>query len=177
MYPAANCSCGSNIRIVDTWPHLLIIRNNTRNIWSLPCPEGSVTPISEKELHVVTNIADGDTGRNQSVVFAVTSPPKLGRLVRRMPDNSTRNISTFTQSMVWMCVSVCVSFFCVLLWLTSEINDLFPHLFVSLSLSWMRALSCMIRTSQSPWDGRPRTLFLLQCLCLLLFFLPTPSPS
>uniref|UniRef100_A0A3P9NFA6 Chondroitin sulfate proteoglycan 4-like n=1 Tax=Poecilia reticulata TaxID=8081 RepID=A0A3P9NFA6_POERE len=35
-----------------------------------------------------------------SVVFAVTAPPKFGRLVLRMPDNSFRNISTFTQSMV-----------------------------------------------------------------------------
>uniref|UniRef100_I3J8E6 Laminin G domain-containing protein n=1 Tax=Oreochromis niloticus TaxID=8128 RepID=I3J8E6_ORENI len=43
-------------------------------------------------LPVVTNIADGDIRRNQSVVFAVTSPPKLGRLVRRMPDNSTGNL-------------------------------------------------------------------------------------
>lgn len=72
-------------------------------------PEGSVTPISDKELQVVTNIADGNIRRNQSVVFAVTSPPKLGRLVRRMPDNSTRNVSTFTQSMVGMCVSPRVS--------------------------------------------------------------------
>uniref|UniRef100_A0A3Q2W506 Chondroitin sulfate proteoglycan 4-like n=1 Tax=Haplochromis burtoni TaxID=8153 RepID=A0A3Q2W506_HAPBU len=63
-------------------------------------PEGSVTPISDKELQAVTNIADGNIRRNQSVVFAVISPPKLGRLVRRMPDNSTRNVSTFTQSML-----------------------------------------------------------------------------
>ncbi|XP_027880417.1 chondroitin sulfate proteoglycan 4-like isoform X2 [Xiphophorus couchianus] len=60
---------------------------------------GSVTPISEQELQVVTNNIS-DIGRNQSVVFAVTAPPKFGRLVLRMPDNSFRNISTFTQSMV-----------------------------------------------------------------------------
>lgn len=30
----------------------------------------------------------------------VTAPPKLGRLVRRLPDNSTQNVSMFTQSMV-----------------------------------------------------------------------------
>lgn len=30
----------------------------------------------------------------------VTSPPELGRLVRRLPDNSTQNVSMFTQSMV-----------------------------------------------------------------------------
>uniref|UniRef100_A0A3B3TXG6 Chondroitin sulfate proteoglycan 4-like n=1 Tax=Poecilia latipinna TaxID=48699 RepID=A0A3B3TXG6_9TELE len=60
---------------------------------------GSVTPISEQELQVVTNNIS-DIGRNQSVVFAVTAPPKFGRLVLRMSDNSFRNISTFTQSMV-----------------------------------------------------------------------------
>lgn len=62
------------------------------------CLKGSVTPISEQELQVVTNnISDI---RRSNVVFAVTVPPKLGRLVQRLPDNSTRNISTFTQSMV-----------------------------------------------------------------------------
>ncbi|XP_008276293.1 chondroitin sulfate proteoglycan 4-like [Stegastes partitus] len=60
---------------------------------------GSVTPITEQELQVVTNNIS-DFRRNQSVVFAVTAPPKLGRLVRRMADNSTRNVFTFTQSMV-----------------------------------------------------------------------------
>uniref|UniRef100_A0A3P9IP26 Si:dkeyp-41f9.3 n=1 Tax=Oryzias latipes TaxID=8090 RepID=A0A3P9IP26_ORYLA len=60
---------------------------------------GSVTPISKQELQVVTNNIS-DIRRNQSIVFAVTAPPKLGRLVQRMPDNSTRGIHTFTQSMV-----------------------------------------------------------------------------
>ncbi|XP_072228140.1 chondroitin sulfate proteoglycan 4-like [Leuresthes tenuis] len=60
---------------------------------------GSVTPISKEELQVVTNNIS-DIRRNQSVVFAVTAPPKFGRLIRRMPDNSSRSISTFTQSMV-----------------------------------------------------------------------------
>lgn len=66
-----------------------------------------MTPISELELQAVTNDVN-NIRRNHSVVFAVTAPPKLGRLVRRMPDNSTRNISTFTQSMVGMCVCVVV---------------------------------------------------------------------
>ena len=61
--------------------------------------KGSVTPITEQELQVVTDDVS-DIRRNHSVVFAVTAPPKLGRLLRRMPDNSTQNISTFTQSMV-----------------------------------------------------------------------------
>lgn len=56
-------------------------------------------PISDQELQVVTNDIS-DIRRNNSVVFTVTAPPKLGRLVRRMPDNSTQNIAAFTQSMV-----------------------------------------------------------------------------
>ncbi|XP_055369493.1 chondroitin sulfate proteoglycan 4-like isoform X2 [Betta splendens] len=60
---------------------------------------GSVTPISERELHVVTNNVTDIRG-NPSVAFTVTAPPKLGRLLQRMPDNSTRNVYTFTQRMV-----------------------------------------------------------------------------
>uniref|UniRef100_UPI001ED86138 chondroitin sulfate proteoglycan 4-like n=1 Tax=Scatophagus argus TaxID=75038 RepID=UPI001ED86138 len=60
---------------------------------------GSVTPITEQQLQAITNNVS-DIRRNHSVVFAVTAPPKLGRLIRRMPDNSTLDISTFTQSMV-----------------------------------------------------------------------------
>lgn len=75
---------------------------------SLLCLKGSVTPISEQQLQAITNDVS-DISRNQSVVFVVTAPPKLGRLLRRMPDNSTENISTFTQSMVGVCASVCVA--------------------------------------------------------------------
>lgn len=71
--------------------------------YSLPAlnvtSKGSVTPISDQELQVVTNDIS-DIRRNNSVVFTVTAPPKLGQLVRRMPDNSTQNIAAFTQSMV-----------------------------------------------------------------------------
>nr|XP_020465475.1 chondroitin sulfate proteoglycan 4-like [Monopterus albus] len=59
---------------------------------------GSVTPISEQELQVITNNVS-DIRRNHSVVFTVIAPPKLGRLVQRTPDNSN-SISMFTQSMV-----------------------------------------------------------------------------
>ena len=68
--------------------------------------EGSVTPITEQELLAVTNNVH-DIKRNHSVVFAVTAPPKLGRLVRHMPDNSTQDIFTFTQSMVGMNYCLC----------------------------------------------------------------------
>ncbi|CAL9683651.1 unnamed protein product [Knipowitschia caucasica] len=58
---------------------------------------GSVTPITAQQLQVIFSDI---TLVNQSVVFAVTRPPKLGRLLQRSPDNSTRNISTFTQNML-----------------------------------------------------------------------------
>ncbi|XP_069563197.1 chondroitin sulfate proteoglycan 4-like [Brachyistius frenatus] len=84
-------------QIFSTTAHSLVLtlqRNHPIEVYP-----GSVTPISEQELQVVTNNVS-DIRRNQSVVFALTAPPKLGRLLRRMPDNSTRHISTFTQSMV-----------------------------------------------------------------------------
>ncbi|XP_068588507.1 chondroitin sulfate proteoglycan 4-like [Cebidichthys violaceus] len=84
-------------QIFSTTAHSLVLtlqRNHPMEVYP-----GSVTPISEQELQAVTNDVS-DSRRNPSVVFAVTDPPKLGSLVRRMPDNSTRNISTFTQSMV-----------------------------------------------------------------------------
>ncbi|XP_044030460.1 chondroitin sulfate proteoglycan 4-like isoform X1 [Siniperca chuatsi] len=84
-------------QIFSTSAHSLVLtlqRNHPMEVYP-----GSVTPISEQELQAVTNDVI-DIRRNHSVVFAVTAPPKLGRLVRRMPDNSTLNISTFTQSMV-----------------------------------------------------------------------------
>uniref|UniRef100_A0A087XDS5 Laminin G domain-containing protein n=1 Tax=Poecilia formosa TaxID=48698 RepID=A0A087XDS5_POEFO len=84
-------------QIFSTTAHDLVLtlqKNHPMEVYP-----GSVTPISEQELQVVTNNIS-DIGRNQSVVFAVTAPPKFGRLVLRMPDNSFRNISTFTQSMV-----------------------------------------------------------------------------
>ncbi|XP_068609341.1 chondroitin sulfate proteoglycan 4-like [Brachionichthys hirsutus] len=60
---------------------------------------GSATVISDQQLQAVTN-GGGDANRSRSVLFAVTAPPNLGRLIRRLPDNSTQTVSTFTQSMV-----------------------------------------------------------------------------
>ncbi|XP_061590352.1 chondroitin sulfate proteoglycan 4-like [Cololabis saira] len=84
-------------QIFSTTAHSLVLtlqRNHPLVVYP-----GSVTPISKQDLQVVTNNVS-DIQRNQSLVFALTAPPKLGRLVQRMPDNSTRNIHTFTQSMV-----------------------------------------------------------------------------
>ncbi|XP_062268240.1 chondroitin sulfate proteoglycan 4-like [Platichthys flesus] len=84
-------------QIFSTTAHSLVLtlqRNHPMEVYP-----GSVTPITEQDLQVVTDDVS-DVRRNHSVVFAVTAPPTLGRLLRRMPDNSTQDISTFTQSMV-----------------------------------------------------------------------------
>ncbi|CAL8384343.1 unnamed protein product, partial [Gadus morhua 'NCC'] len=60
---------------------------------------GSVTTVSKEVLQVVTD-NDGDITRSHSAVFTVTTPPKLGRLVERIADNSSRPVSSFTQGMV-----------------------------------------------------------------------------
>lgn len=66
--------------------------------------KGSVRPISGAHLQVVSS----DSSRNHSVLFTVVVPPKLGRLLRRLPDNSTQDVSTFWQSMVLPgCVGQC----------------------------------------------------------------------
>lgn len=89
-------------------------------------PKGSVTTISDQKLHVVTN-NDSNIRRNHSVVFTVMAPPKLGRLVQRMPDNSIRNIYTFTQSMVGEFIHIILYFAIV-----STVDKLYflssPHL-------------------------------------------------
>uniref|UniRef100_A0A6Q2YK54 Laminin G domain-containing protein n=1 Tax=Esox lucius TaxID=8010 RepID=A0A6Q2YK54_ESOLU len=59
----------------------------------------SLKTISQNDLLVVTN-DNGDVRRNQTIVYSVTSPPKLGKLVRKQTDNSTLKISSFTQNMV-----------------------------------------------------------------------------
>ena len=63
------------------------------------CLLGSVTTVSKEVLQVVTD-NDGDITRSHSAVFTVTTPPKLGRLVERIADNSSRPVSSFTQGMV-----------------------------------------------------------------------------
>ncbi|KAM9541272.1 chondroitin sulfate proteoglycan 4-like [Salvelinus alpinus] len=60
---------------------------------------GSVNTISQNNLLVVTN-DNGDMGGNHSILYNVTSPPNLGRLLRKQTDNSTAEISSFTQDMV-----------------------------------------------------------------------------
>ncbi|XP_076020190.1 chondroitin sulfate proteoglycan 4-like [Genypterus blacodes] len=86
-------------QIFSTVAHSLVLtlrRNHPIEVYP-----GSVTPITEQELQVVTNNNDDDNiRRNHTIVFSVTSAPKLGSLVQRLPDNSTRPISTFTQHMV-----------------------------------------------------------------------------
>ncbi|XP_041643048.1 chondroitin sulfate proteoglycan 4 [Cheilinus undulatus] len=59
---------------------------------------GSSTPVTSENLQAVTN--DISNTSNRIITFSVIRHPKLGRLVTRQPDNSTVDISTFTQDMV-----------------------------------------------------------------------------
>ncbi|KAM9858922.1 chondroitin sulfate proteoglycan 4 [Aulostomus maculatus] len=59
---------------------------------------GSSTAITNEDLQAVTN--DISNTSNRTITFSVIRHPKLGRLVMRTPDNSTVDISTFTQDMV-----------------------------------------------------------------------------
>ncbi|XP_068594758.1 chondroitin sulfate proteoglycan 4 [Brachionichthys hirsutus] len=59
---------------------------------------GSSTTITNVDLQVATN--DISNTSNRIIAFNVLQHPKLGRLVRRQPDNSTIDISTFTQDML-----------------------------------------------------------------------------
>ncbi|XP_055009166.1 LOW QUALITY PROTEIN: chondroitin sulfate proteoglycan 4-like [Boleophthalmus pectinirostris] len=81
-------------QIFSTTAHSLVL--NLQKNHPLEVYPGSLTPITAQQLQVVSS----DMSRNHSVTFAVTTPPKLGRLVQRLSDNSTRNISTFTQNML-----------------------------------------------------------------------------
>ncbi|XP_043967873.1 chondroitin sulfate proteoglycan 4 [Gambusia affinis] len=59
---------------------------------------GSSSPITNDDLQAVTN--DIGSTSNRTIMFNVIRHPKLGRLVKRQLDNSTVEISTFTQDMV-----------------------------------------------------------------------------
>ncbi|KAL8203891.1 UNVERIFIED_CONTAM: hypothetical protein K2H54_063105 [Gekko kuhli] len=59
---------------------------------------GSRKQITSHNLKVITNDVAG--AENRTIIFTVTISPKLGRLIRVLSDNSTQNISSFTQSMV-----------------------------------------------------------------------------
>ncbi|XP_032624909.1 chondroitin sulfate proteoglycan 4-like isoform X2 [Chelonoidis abingdonii] len=59
---------------------------------------GSRKIISAHDLKAVTNDA-ANTG-NRTITFTIVRAPKLGRLIRIDTDNTTQDISTFTQSMV-----------------------------------------------------------------------------
>uniref|UniRef100_A0A8C0WXK7 Chondroitin sulfate proteoglycan 4-like protein n=1 Tax=Castor canadensis TaxID=51338 RepID=A0A8C0WXK7_CASCN len=58
---------------------------------------GSTKPLSSCDLKAVTN--DDSTG-NRTVTFTVVSSPRLGRLLRMNSDNSTEDVSIFTQYLV-----------------------------------------------------------------------------
>ncbi|XP_068422944.1 chondroitin sulfate proteoglycan 4 [Clinocottus analis] len=59
---------------------------------------GTSTPITNEGLRAVTN--DVSNTSTRVITFSVVRHPKLGRLVSRQPDNSTVDVSSFTQDMV-----------------------------------------------------------------------------
>ncbi|KAJ4941804.1 hypothetical protein JOQ06_011678 [Pogonophryne albipinna] len=74
---------------------LVLSLENNRPIKVFP---GSSTAITNEDLQAVTN--DISNTSTRIITFSVIRQPKLGRLVTRQPDNSTVDISTFTQDMV-----------------------------------------------------------------------------
>ncbi|KAJ8778459.1 hypothetical protein J1605_013646 [Eschrichtius robustus] len=56
---------------------------------------GSMKPLSARDLRAATN--DVDSAGNRTMTFTVVSSPRLGRLVRVSSDNSTEDVSVFTQ--------------------------------------------------------------------------------
>ncbi|XP_015997835.2 chondroitin sulfate proteoglycan 4 isoform X3 [Rousettus aegyptiacus] len=59
---------------------------------------GSTKPLSSRDLRAVTN--DEDSTGNRTITFMVVSSPRLGKLMRVNPDNSTEDVSVFTQDLV-----------------------------------------------------------------------------
>uniref|UniRef100_A0ACB8EPB6 Uncharacterized protein n=2 Tax=Sphaerodactylus townsendi TaxID=933632 RepID=A0ACB8EPB6_9SAUR len=59
---------------------------------------GSRKQITSHNLKAITNDMVG--AENRTIIFTVAIPPKLGKLIRVLTDNSTQDISSFTQSMV-----------------------------------------------------------------------------
>uniref|UniRef100_A0A8C0AH98 Laminin G domain-containing protein n=1 Tax=Bos mutus grunniens TaxID=30521 RepID=A0A8C0AH98_BOSMU len=59
---------------------------------------GSVKPLSSRDLRAVTN--DVDSAGNRTITFTVIRSPRLGRLLRVNSDNSTEDVSVFTQNLV-----------------------------------------------------------------------------
>lgn len=73
---------------------------STSPVTQLPSfsPPGSSAPITSEGLRAVTN--DVSNTSDRVITFSVIRHPKLGRLVARQPDNSTVDVSSFTQDMV-----------------------------------------------------------------------------
>ncbi|XP_060091973.1 chondroitin sulfate proteoglycan 4-like [Heteronotia binoei] len=74
---------------------LIIYLQNNNGLEVFP---GSRKQITSHYLKAITNDVTG--AENRTIIFTVTVSPKLGKLIRVLSDNSTQNISSFTQSMV-----------------------------------------------------------------------------
>jgi len=62
---------------------------------------GSSKLITEDELLIITNDFDDIYG-NRTITYTVTSPPRFGSLICKRDENSTEEIPSFTQNMVFM---------------------------------------------------------------------------
>lgn len=62
-------------------------------------------PLSSRNLRAVTN--DMGSAGNRTITFTVVNSPRLGKLVRVNPDNSTEDVSMFTQELVSPDVCLC----------------------------------------------------------------------
>lgn len=62
-------------------------------------------PLSSHDLRALTN--DKDSAGNRTITFMVVSSPRLGKLMRVHPDNSTEDVSVFTQDLVSPDVFLC----------------------------------------------------------------------
>ncbi|XP_077203226.1 chondroitin sulfate proteoglycan 4-like isoform X2 [Paroedura picta] len=80
---------------------LIIYLQNNNGLEVFP---GSRKQITSHNLKAVTNDVAG--AENRTIIFTVAVSPNLGRLIRVLSDNSTQNISSFTQSMVDECLVV-----------------------------------------------------------------------
>uniref|UniRef100_A0A672KVS1 Chondroitin sulfate proteoglycan 4-like n=1 Tax=Sinocyclocheilus grahami TaxID=75366 RepID=A0A672KVS1_SINGR len=60
---------------------------------------GSSKLITEDELLIITNDFDDIYG-NHTITYTMTSPPRFGSLIWKQDENSTEEISSFTQNMV-----------------------------------------------------------------------------
>ncbi|XP_059400697.1 chondroitin sulfate proteoglycan 4-like [Carassius carassius] len=87
---------GVTIQHNDAAKSLVFIKNQELKVFP-----GSSKLITEDELLITTNDFDDIYG-NHTITYNVTSPPRFGSLMWKQDEDSTEEISSFTQNMVFM---------------------------------------------------------------------------